>query len=142
MSCLGVELCSWSTEILPLKLQLQRVQAGCKNSFGRRAKLQTKRGPQVQPSLARSSRCVILGAGNQCRFSACLKDPGAQLPNGFDADQMLHIQNMRVVQRNLVYVVGLALEICYEDALKGPEYFGQYGKIVKVSSSNFAAGEH
>ena len=39
---------------------------------------------------------------------------------------------MRVVQRNLVYVVGLALELCYEDLLKGPDYFGQFGKIVKV----------
>ena len=41
-------------------------------------------------------------------------------------------QNVRVVQRNLVYVVGLALELCYEDLLKGPEYFGQFGKVVKV----------
>ena len=41
-------------------------------------------------------------------------------------------QNVRVVQRNLVYVVGLALELCFEDLLKGPEYFGQFGKIVKV----------
>lgn len=42
---------------------------------------------------------------------------------------------MRVVQRNLVYVVGLALDICYEDVLKGLDYFGQYGKIVKVRLS-------
>jgi hypothetical protein len=41
-------------------------------------------------------------------------------------------QNVRVVQRNLVYVVGLALELCYEDLLKGPDYFGQFGKVVKV----------
>ena len=41
-------------------------------------------------------------------------------------------QNVRVVQRNLVYVVGLALELCYEDLLKGPEYFGQFGKVIKV----------
>lgn len=42
------------------------------------------------------------------------------------------MQNVRVVQRNLVYVVGLALELCYEDLLKGPEYFGQFGKVVKA----------
>ena len=47
---------------------------------------------------------------------------------------------MRVVQRNLVYVVGLALDICYEDALKGPEYFGQYGKIIKVGHYLAAPG--
>ena len=45
---------------------------------------------------------------------------------------LLRAQNVRVVQRNLVYVVGLALELCYEDLLKGPEYFGQFGKVVKV----------
>lgn len=31
-----------------------------------------------------------------------------------------------------MYVVGLALELCYEDVLKGPEYFGQFGKVIKV----------
>lgn len=39
---------------------------------------------------------------------------------------------MRVVQRNLVYVVGLALELCFEETLKGPDFFGQFGKIIKV----------
>lgn len=42
------------------------------------------------------------------------------------------LQNVRVVQRNLVYVVGLALELCYEDLLKTDKYFGQFGKIIKV----------
>ena len=48
------------------------------------------------------------------------------------ADGMLRLQNVRVVQRNLVYVVGLALELCYEDLLKTDKYFGQFGKIIKV----------
>ncbi len=43
---------------------------------------------------------------------------------------------MRVVQRNLVYVVGLALELCYEDLLKTDKYFGQFGKIIKVRTSS------
>ncbi|KAK9810707.1 hypothetical protein WJX73_000841 [Symbiochloris irregularis] len=45
------------------------------------------------------------------------------------------LANMRVVQRNLVYAVGLALDICYEETLRGPEFFGQFGKIVKISVS-------
>lgn len=36
------------------------------------------------------------------------------------------------MQRNLVYVVGLALELCYEDLLKTDKYFGGFGKIIKV----------
>ena len=38
-----------------------------------------------------------------------------------------------MVQPNLVYTVGLAMDICHEDVLKGAEYFGQFGKLVKIS---------
>lgn len=41
-------------------------------------------------------------------------------------------QNIRVLQKNLVYAVGLAAEICDEELLKGSQYFGQFGKIIKV----------
>ena len=44
------------------------------------------------------------------------------------------VQNVRVVQRNLVYVVGLPMELCYEELLSSTEYIGQYGKIVKVNA--------
>lgn len=43
-----------------------------------------------------------------------------------------HLHNYRVVQRNLVYVIGLPLSASNEDLLRKAEYFGQYGKIVKV----------
>lgn len=43
------------------------------------------------------------------------------------------MQNVRVVQPNLVYVVGLPLELCDEEVLAGPAHFGGYGRIVKVS---------
>ena len=42
------------------------------------------------------------------------------------------MQNVRVVQRNLVYVVGLPMDVCYEEVLSSSEYIGQFGKIVKV----------
>ena len=48
----------------------------------------------------------------------------------------MDMQNVRVVQRNLVYAVGLAMEICYEDTLMGPEFFGAFGKMVKQMSVN------
>ena len=41
-------------------------------------------------------------------------------------------QSVRVVQRNLVYVVGLSMDICHEDTLRTAEFFGQFGKPVKV----------
>lgn len=43
-----------------------------------------------------------------------------------------HLHNYRVVQRNLVYVIGVPGSISSEEILKRAEYFGQYGKIVKT----------
>ncbi|KAH6822069.1 hypothetical protein C2S53_015857 [Perilla frutescens var. hirtella] len=48
--------------------------------------------------------------------------------------------SVRVIQRNLVYVVGLPLDFADEDLLQRREYFGQYGKVLKVSISRTATG--
>ncbi|XP_022849054.1 uncharacterized protein LOC111371353 isoform X2 [Olea europaea var. sylvestris] len=50
------------------------------------------------------------------------------------------LSSVRVVQRNLVYVVGLPVNLADEDLLQHKEYFGQYGKVLKVSISRTAAG--
>ncbi|CAL0321917.1 unnamed protein product [Lupinus luteus] len=50
------------------------------------------------------------------------------------------LSNVRVIQRNLVYIVGLPLNLGDEDVLQRREYFGQYGKVLKVSMSRTAAG--
>eukprot|EP00898_Chlorokybus_atmophyticus_P004009 jgi/Chlat1/4609/Chrsp290S04348 len=44
-----------------------------------------------------------------------------------------HLSNMRVIQRNLVYVVGLAPSDCLEEVLRRHEHFGQFGKILKIA---------
>ena len=43
-----------------------------------------------------------------------------------------HLHNYRVVQRNLVYVIGLPGTLVSEEMLRRPEYFGQYGRIGKI----------
>lgn len=46
-----------------------------------------------------------------------------------------HLAGLRVVQKNLVYVTGLSPSVQEDDlleTLRGPNYFGQYGKIVKI----------
>ncbi|KAL9604651.1 MAG: hypothetical protein Q9219_000371 [cf. Caloplaca sp. 3 TL-2023] len=46
-----------------------------------------------------------------------------------------HLAGLRVVQKNLVYVVGLNPKSREEDllqTLRGDQYFGQYGKIIKI----------
>ena len=46
-----------------------------------------------------------------------------------------HLAGLRVVQKNLVYVVGLNPKSREDDllqTLRGDQYFGQYGEIVKI----------
>ncbi|XP_020422134.1 uncharacterized protein LOC18772725 isoform X1 [Prunus persica] len=50
------------------------------------------------------------------------------------------LTDVRVLQRTLVYVIGLPLNLANEDLLKRREYFGQYGKVLKVSVSRTANG--
>ncbi|KAF8053630.1 hypothetical protein N665_1389s0003 [Sinapis alba] len=51
------------------------------------------------------------------------------------------LTGVRVIQRNLVYVMSLPLDLADEDLFQSREYFGQYGKVVKVALSRTAAGE-
>ncbi|AQK56730.1 RNA binding (RRM/RBD/RNP motifs) family protein, partial [Zea mays] len=46
-----------------------------------------------------------------------------------------HLATVRVIQRNLVYIIGLPAHLCNESVLERREYFGQYGKVLKVSVS-------
>ncbi|CAO2812885.1 unnamed protein product [Amaranthus hypochondriacus] len=50
------------------------------------------------------------------------------------------LNSVRVIQRNLVYISGLPLDLADEDRLQQREYFGQYGKVLKVSISRTSAG--
>ncbi|KAK4430847.1 putative general negative regulator of transcription C16 [Sesamum alatum] len=45
------------------------------------------------------------------------------------------LTNVRVIQRKMAYVIGLPLSLADEDVLVRKEYFGQYGKVTKVSLS-------
>ncbi|KAF2734281.1 hypothetical protein EJ04DRAFT_249008 [Polyplosphaeria fusca] len=66
--------------------------------------------------------------------SAAVKQKEAQRAEA-DSLSRKHLSGLRVVQKNLVYVTGL-IPTTREDRLleilRGPEYFGQYGKIIKI----------
>ncbi|VDK81908.1 unnamed protein product [Litomosoides sigmodontis] len=44
-----------------------------------------------------------------------------------------HLSSYRVLQKNLVYVVGLSARVADPETLKKTEYFGKYGRILKVA---------
>lgn len=48
----------------------------------------------------------------------------------------ISVSLFRVLQKNLVYVVGLSARVADPETLKKPEYFGKYGRILKVSPAS------
>ncbi|KAK6943749.1 RNA recognition motif domain [Dillenia turbinata] len=48
--------------------------------------------------------------------------------------------NARVIQRNLAHIMGLPLDLADEDLLQRKEYFGQYGRVLKVSVARTTNG--
>ena len=43
-----------------------------------------------------------------------------------------HLADVRVVQKNLVFIVGLSHRLADAEILRKNEYFGKFGKITKV----------
>ncbi|XP_076472160.1 CCR4-NOT transcription complex subunit 4-like isoform X2 [Babylonia areolata] len=60
------------------------------------------------------------------------------------AENRKHLANVRVVQKNLVFVVGLSPRLADPEVLKKQEYFGKFGKIHKVvinQSTSYAGSQ-
>ena len=60
------------------------------------------------------------------------------------AENRKHLANVRVVQKNLVFVVGLSPRLADTEMLKKHEYFGKFGKIHKVvinQSTSYAGSQ-
>ena len=47
-------------------------------------------------------------------------------------EKVKKLSNLRVIQKTLVYVIGLAPDIAQESTLRSLDFFGQYGKIEKI----------
>lgn len=50
------------------------------------------------------------------------------------------LSGVRVIQRKMAYIIGLPLSLADENLLQRKEFFGQYGKVSKVSLSRTAGG--
>lgn len=51
---------------------------------------------------------------------------------GLSKMSFTELARLRVIQKNMVYVIGLAPQIAKMDVLEKFEYFGQYGKVTKI----------
>jgi len=63
------------------------------------------------------------------------KDKSKSTPHKKSEVERASLQNVRVLQRNLCYVVGLPASIAKEEILKKREHFGKFGRLVKVAVS-------
>lgn len=74
--------------------------------------------------------------------------PGAPIPSGIKPPptssivDRKHLHNYRVVQRNLVYVIGVPASYATEEILRKSDFFGQYGKIGKIVVHRNPASAH
>ena len=87
-----------------------------------------------------SHRHVSANCSDKRRCVKNLKSFGFVPPKGtnkilissLSKEKIKKLANLRVIQKTLVYVIGIAPEIATEEILKTPEYFGQYGDLLKV----------
>ena len=55
--------------------------------------------------------------------------------NHFTCEQIKYLSNIRIIQTNLIHVHGFQKSIARTSLLKSNEYFGQYGNIVKATTT-------
>ncbi|KAK1373637.1 RNA recognition motif-containing protein [Heracleum sosnowskyi] len=83
----------------------------------------------------------IVDKAAQCeRLVSSVEKKVKSKSKGKTPDGRKNLSNVRVIQRNLVYISGLPLNLADEDLLQREEYFPRYGKVQKVSISRTAAG--
>ncbi|CAD8114281.1 unnamed protein product [Paramecium sonneborni] len=88
---------------------------------------------------------------NSDNSDECYSDDQQESPRFLYNFKEINLQNktllaeIRIICKNLIYVIGLAPSIAKEDLLKKPEYFGQYGQIQKlivIQSNTFNPPSH
>lgn len=80
----------------------------------------------------------IVGTAIDCerlKDATCEKRQKSQKSKSKTSEMRKHLSNVRVIQRNLVYIVGLPASLADEEILERREFFGRYGKVLKVSIS-------
>lgn len=59
----------------------------------------------------------------------------AEIPQRAISPEIMQMRTTRIIQRNLVYLVGLPAENMTEEFLRSESMFGQYGNLLKVVKS-------
>lgn len=62
----------------------------------------------------------------------CTKGTNKIQISSLNKEKIKKLSNLRVIQKTLVYVIGIAPEIATEETLSSLPYFGQYGTLIKT----------
>ncbi|KAL0923045.1 hypothetical protein M5K25_007088 [Dendrobium thyrsiflorum] len=118
----GYEICVWCWhQIMDM--------AEKENSEGRCPACRTSYNKERIVGMAVKCERLMNGSNTEKRY----KNQKTKLK--MSADARKNLSRVRVVQRNLVYIMGLPSHLADENVLERKEYFGQYGKILKLSIS-------
>ncbi|KAJ8754227.1 hypothetical protein K2173_002127 [Erythroxylum novogranatense] len=150
MSNKGVKTCPLCTEEMDMTdQQLKPCQCGyeicvwCWNHIMEMAEKDKIEGRCPACRTPYDEKRIVQAAANCERLMAELnlgKKSKPQKVKPKTSEGRIHLTNVRVIQRNLVYVIGLPLDLADEALLQQKEYFGQYGKVMKVSISRTSTG--
>ncbi|KAJ6330892.1 hypothetical protein OIU76_009482 [Salix suchowensis] len=122
----GYEICVWCwNHIMEM--------AGKDNSEGRCPACRTPYDKEKIVGMASSCERLVAEMNSERKLKSHKVKPKP-------SDGRMHLSNVRVIQRNLVYIIGLPLNLADESLLQKKDYFGQYGKVLKVSISRTATG--
>ncbi|ETO74802.1 hypothetical protein F444_09552 [Phytophthora nicotianae P1976] len=114
----GYQVCLWCWH--QIKNEYNGLCPACRQPY---AELSKQKNPLDREEVVRRTKQRKQKEKNERRSAAQAKQATVNRKS---------LQNVRVMQRNLVYVIGLPVHFAEEDILRSNECFGQYGKIVKA----------
>ncbi|CAI5733848.1 unnamed protein product [Peronospora destructor] len=123
----GYQVCLWCWH--QIKNEYNGLCPACRQPY---AELSKQKNPLDREEVVRRTKQRKQKEKNDRRSATQIKHSTATRKS---------LQNVRVMQRNLVYVIGLPVHFADEDILRSNECFNQYGKIVKavVNKSHLSA---
>lgn len=114
----GYQVCLWCWH--QIKNEYNGLCPACRQPY---AELSKQKNPLDREEVVRRTKAHRQKEKNERRSAAQAKHHPVNRKS---------LQNVRVMQRNLVYVIGLPVHFAEEEILRSHECFGQYGKIVKA----------
>ncbi|GIX66309.1 CCR4-NOT transcription complex subunit 4, putative [Babesia caballi] len=116
------QLCLWCLHYI--RTTMGNKCPACRRDY-EESNMKYKSTPRVQP-VARTSNAKK--KREAAEKEATTREERAS-PSSSTSNANANLREMRVIQRNLVYVVGIPSRLARKEILRQHEYFGQYGRI-------------